>query len=240
MRLLLSTPARDEVVHQLHGGVVHLDVEGFDFVGEIIVEPHGRYGDEQAESGGDEGFSDAAGDGRKAAGMLRRDALERADDAHDRAEESDERSRGADGGEAGEPALHFGVNDGDGALKAALGRFYDFGIRHLSRGGLELGESSGHDFGNVALLVALGDGDGFVQLVVLQGSRDLLNEHARLLTSSAVHERAVNHDTNRPGGHDEQNDDYNLRGDVHGVPHAADIPAHFAAAFLQQQQARPQ
>src|SRR5262249_49934725 len=55
-RLLLAAAAREEVVDQLHRGVVHFDVEGFDLVGEVVEGPHGRDGDKQTESGGDEGF----------------------------------------------------------------------------------------------------------------------------------------------------------------------------------------
>src|SRR5215469_2236146 len=45
MTLLLSAPASDEVIDQLHRGVVHLHVEGFDLVREIVEGPHGRNGD---------------------------------------------------------------------------------------------------------------------------------------------------------------------------------------------------
>src|SRR5258708_14062176 len=48
MALLLSAcPARDEVVHQFHRGVVHFDVEGLDLVGEVVVRPHSGHGHEQ-------------------------------------------------------------------------------------------------------------------------------------------------------------------------------------------------
>src|SRR5216684_677285 len=93
-RLLLGAAAQDEVVDELHGGVVHLDVEGFDFVGEVVVSPDGRDGHEETEGGGDERFGDTAGDGR-------------------------------------ETALHFGMNDGDGALQTALGGVNDVGVRNL-------------------------------------------------------------------------------------------------------------
>ena len=139
-----------------------------------------------------------------------RDAFERADDAHDGAEQSDERSRGADGGETGKAALHFGVHDGDGAFEAALGSFDHFFIVDLRGSRLEFGEARRDNLGDVALLVALGDGDRFVELVVLQRAGDLLHENAGLLARRAVHQRTVDHDAHRPRGHNEQNDHNDL------------------------------
>src|SRR5579875_3548328 len=51
----------DEVVDQLAGGVVHLDVERLHAIGEIVEEPHRRDGHEEAEGRGDEGFRNTAG-----------------------------------------------------------------------------------------------------------------------------------------------------------------------------------
>src|SRR5208282_2726358 len=150
MVLLLSAPARDEVVDQLHGRVVHLDVEGFDLVREIVIRPHRRDGDEKTESGGDKGFGNTAGHSRETGGFAAGDTFEGVDDADDGAEEADEGSRRADGGEAGEAALHFGMDNGDGALETAARRFDDFFIADLSGSRLEFGEASGDDLGNVA------------------------------------------------------------------------------------------
>jgi len=66
-----------------------------------------------------------------------------------RAEEADERSRRTDGGESREAALHFGVDDGDGALETALGGVDDVGVRNLLRSRLEFGEAGGDYLGNV-------------------------------------------------------------------------------------------
>src|SRR5208337_5128096 len=118
--------AQNEVVDQLHRGVIHLNVESLHLVGEVVVGPHGRYGDEQTEGGGDEGFGDTAGDGRQTGGLLLLDALEGVQDADDRAEQSDERRRRTNGGQRREAALHFRMHDGDGALETALGGFDDF------------------------------------------------------------------------------------------------------------------
>src|ERR1700722_20008242 len=108
--LFLSASPRDEVVDQLHGGVVHLHVESFTLVGEIVEGPHGRYGHEQAERGGDQGFRNTAGYRGKTGCLLSGDALKRVDDADHRAEQSDEGGRGADRCQAAQAALHVRVH----------------------------------------------------------------------------------------------------------------------------------
>ncbi len=113
------------------------------------------------------------------------------------------------------------MNDGDGTLQAALGGFDDFRVGNLLGGGLEFREAGGDNLGDVALLVALGDGDGFVELAILESARDLLNEQARLLARIVVHEEAVNHDTERVHRKDEENDDDDLGEQTHGSPHVA-------------------
>src|SRR5256886_2232073 len=130
-RLLLRAAAQDEVVDEFHGGVVHLDVEGFHFVGEVVVSPDGGDGHEQAEGGGDKRFSDTAGDSRQTSGFVGGDALKRVQDADDGTEETDERRGRTDGGEGREAALHFGVDDGNGALEATLSGVDDVGVRNL-------------------------------------------------------------------------------------------------------------
>src|SRR4029077_706239 len=125
-----------------------------------------------------------------------------------RTEETDERRGGTDCGEGREAALHFGVNDGDGALETALGGVNDVGVRNLLRSRLELGEARGDNLGDVALLVALGNGDGFVEFAVLEGASNLLNEDTRLFARGAVHQRAINHDAERIDGEDEQDNDH--------------------------------
>src|SRR5208283_26464 len=222
--LLRCAAAQNEVVDQLHRGVVHLDVESFHFVGEVVVGPHGRDGDEQTERGGDERFGDTAGDSRQAGGLLRLDALEGVQDADDRAEESDERRRRTDGGQRRKPALHFRVHDGDGALETAFGGFDDFGLGDLLRGRLELRKTGGDNLGDVALLVALGDGNGFVEFAILEGARHLLHEHTRLLARVVVHEEAVNHDTEGIHRKAEKNNDHDLGEHAHRTPHGTKVP----------------
>ena len=127
-RLLLRATAQDEVVDELHRGVIHLDVEGFHFVGEIVVSPDGGDGDQQTEGGGDQRFGNTAGHGGETSGFVGGDALKRVQNADDRSEKADEWGRRTDGGEGGEAALHFRMYDGDGALETALGRVNDVGI----------------------------------------------------------------------------------------------------------------
>src|SRR4029077_5010879 len=126
-RLLLGAAAQDEVVDEFHRGVVHLDVEGFHFVGEIVVSPDGGDGHEQTEGGGDQRLRDTAGDSRQTGGFVGGDALKRVQNADHGAEQTDERGGRTDRGESRQAALHFGVDDGDGALQAALGGVDDVG-----------------------------------------------------------------------------------------------------------------
>src|SRR5712692_1350530 len=91
----LAADALDEIVDQLLRRVRHLHREEVDLGREIVVQPHRRNRDEQAERRRDERLGDAARDGRegpRAAGGGH--ALERRHDTHRRAEQSDERSRG--------------------------------------------------------------------------------------------------------------------------------------------------
>jgi len=67
----------------------------------------------------------------------------------------------------------------------------------------------------VALLVALSDGDGFIQLAILEGASNLLHEHARLLACRAVHQGSVDHDTERIHRQHKQDSDDNSRQGTH-------------------------
>ena len=92
----------------------------------------------------------------------------------------------------------------------------------------------------MALLIALGNRDCFVELIVLQRARNLLNEYAGLLTRRTEHQRAVNHDTDRPGRHNKEKHDDSLRRDAHVVPHGHQIPTDVrVAAALQHQETCP-
>src|SRR5205814_9907001 len=60
--------------------------------------------------------------------------------------------------------------------KATFGGINYVGVRNLLGSGLELRKAGGDHLGNVALLVALGNGDGFVKLAVLEGAGNLRSE----------------------------------------------------------------
>src|SRR5207245_11438825 len=96
LSLLLRAAAQNEVVDELHRGVVHLDVEGFHLVGEVVVSPDGGDGHEKTEGGRNEGFRDTAGDGRETGCFLRVDALKGVQDPDDRAEQPNEERGGTD------------------------------------------------------------------------------------------------------------------------------------------------
>ena len=89
------------------------------------------------------------------------------------------------------------MHDGNGALQAALRGFDDFRVGNLLRSRLEFRKTGGDNLGNVALLVALGDSDGFVEFAVLERAGNLLHEQARLLARVVVHQEAINHDAER-------------------------------------------
>src|SRR5260370_13521877 len=87
--LLLCAATQDEIVDEFHRGVVHLDVESFHFIGEVVVRPHRRHGDEKAERRGYQRFRDTAGDRRRTGSLALLDALKRAHDADNVAAHTD-------------------------------------------------------------------------------------------------------------------------------------------------------
>ena len=93
VRLPANVALLDEVIDQLAGGVVHLDVEGLHAIGEVVEEPHRRDGHKEAERRGDQGFRNTAGDSADTGGLLGSDFLEGLEDAGDGSEEADEGGR---------------------------------------------------------------------------------------------------------------------------------------------------
>src|SRR5579875_3987263 len=164
-----AAAALQEIVDQLARRVVHLDVEGFDLAREVIVGPHRRDGDEQADGGGDQGFGNAARDRAQARGVLGADVLERVDDAQHGAEQADERAGGADGGQRSQAALQLRVLNGFGAIQSAA-RGLDLVAGKIRRllVRLKLRQPRRHHLRQVALLIALGDLDGLVQAALFQ------------------------------------------------------------------------
>src|SRR5208282_219341 len=175
-------------------------------------------------------FRNAACDCAQTSGLLLRDTFEGVQNAHHRAEQTDERGGGTDGGQTAQTALEFGVDDGLGALQSALGSLN--GLAGDCSGAilvsLEFHQASGDNLGQMALLVALGDLDGFVDAAVAQGSSYGGGEGARLLAGRVVCHGAIDHDTDRPARHDEQDDDHDLRNDTHLLPERNRIPTHCA------------
>ena len=115
---------------------------------------------------------------------------------------------GTDGRQAADAALQFGVHDGFGAFESALGSFdlftRNFGAQLMSLEFLQ----TGHDnLGQMALVVAVGNLDGFVQLAFAQRAGNGRSELARLLARAVIGDQAVDHDADGPGRHEEQNDD---------------------------------
>src|SRR5574338_1005907 len=101
--------ALDEVIDEFLGAHGHLDREVLDLGGEVVVEPHRRHRDDQAEGRGDQGLGDTGRDARQAArGAAGRHAGEGVHDAHRGAEQPDERGGRPDRAEHAETALVVG------------------------------------------------------------------------------------------------------------------------------------
>ena len=107
--------------------------------------------------------------------------------AEHRSEQSDEGGSGADGGQSAQAALQFSVDDGFGALQCALGSFDDFARDFTAvLVSAELHQASGNNLGQMALLVALGNLDGFVNAAIAKRAGDCRSKCARLLAGCAV------------------------------------------------------
>src|SRR5207253_1861130 len=80
----------DEVVHQLAGAVIHLDVERLNLIGEVVEGHNGGDGHQKSERGRHQSFRNTAGNCADTRGLLRRDLLECVQNADDGAEQADE------------------------------------------------------------------------------------------------------------------------------------------------------
>src|SRR5512134_1383428 len=79
----LGADVLDEAVDELLRGVRHLDRQVLDLGREVVVEPHGRNRDQEAERRGDERLGDTAGDAGQAARVTAGGhGVERRYDAH--------------------------------------------------------------------------------------------------------------------------------------------------------------
>src|SRR5258708_2687167 len=197
--------AFEEVIDQLRTGVAHLHVKGVDAVGEVVEHPDGRNSDEQTDSGCNQRFRNTLGNSADAGGLVGRNSRERVDDADNGSEQADEGRCGTDGGQGADAALQLGMHDGFGAIEGALGGLdlltRNFRTQLMSAKLLQTGDDN---FGQMALVVDIGDFDGLVQLAIAKSARDGGGELARLLASGAVRQEAVDHHTYRPGRHQEQ------------------------------------
>src|SRR5580692_9266679 len=223
-----------EVVDQFARRVVHLHVERFHAPGQIVEHHDGRDGDEQPDGRRNQRFRDTAGDCCQPCGLRVVDADKCVQNAHHRSEQSHERSGRSDGGEAAQSALQFSVDDGFGAFQSALGGFNGF-ARDCARRilvSLEFHQASGHNLGQVALLVAFGNLDGFVNAAIAQRAGYGRGERTRLFASRAIGHPAIDHHANRPPRHDEENGNYGPGNPSHCLPQAQWIGRHGAAAFL--------
>src|SRR3990172_2609092 len=102
----LAADALDEVVDQLLGGVRHFHGDEVDLGREVVVEPHGRNGHDEAKGRSDQCLRDAARDpGQRARAARRRHRLERGHDTHGRPQQAHKRRRSTGGGEDAQAAL---------------------------------------------------------------------------------------------------------------------------------------
>src|SRR5436853_7768868 len=81
----------------------------------------------------------------------------------------------------------------------------------------------------MAAFVLLGNADGLFDLSFSQAAGNGGSKFARLLPSLAEGNVTINHDADRPGRHDgEQNDD-GLGGHAHVAPHGSEVKTNLAA-----------
>src|SRR5207253_6966043 len=110
---------------------------------------------------------DTSGHCGQTGSLLFRNSLEGVQNAHHRAEQPDEGSGRADGCQSAQAAFQLGVNDGFGALQSALGSFNGFARNFAALlVSAEFHQAGGDHLGQMALLVALGDPDGFINLAI--------------------------------------------------------------------------
>jgi len=177
--LLGRAAAQDEVVDQLHGGVVHLHVKRFDLVREVVVSPHRRHGDEETERRGAQRFSDTAGDRGETVAFWLSMPLKKKN-----ASNADEPCRTA---RRTAPSNRWSPGPKDPRFISACTMATErsrprLALRSLPRRkpaakptGIPKSPVANQP-GNVALLVALGDGDCFVEFSVLECAGNLLHE----------------------------------------------------------------
>ena len=96
--------------------------------------------------------------------------------------------------------------------------------------GLELLQSGSDNLGQMALLVTLGYADGFIELAFSQGAGNCGRKLARLFAGRVKGDPAINHDADRPSGHDEENAYNHERHPAHLFNERNGVPTHGGVA----------
>ena len=110
----------DEVVHQLAGAVVHLNVERLNLVREVVERHNRGNGHQKSERRRYKRFRNTTGHSADTRRLLGRDLLEGVQNSDDRAEQADEWCGGTDGRQTAKAPLQFRVNDRFRPLQCAL------------------------------------------------------------------------------------------------------------------------
>src|SRR2546427_9906334 len=126
----LAADALDQVVDQLLRRVRHLHGQEVDFGGEVVVQPHRRDRDHEAERRGDQRLGHAARDRRQGPATTRGGhPLERGHDTHRGPDQPYKRGGRTHRREEAKAALQFGGDDQHLPLHRPLGRV-DVGTAH--------------------------------------------------------------------------------------------------------------
>src|SRR5947209_3564709 len=229
----LRADALDQVVDQLLGGIRHFDRQEVDLGAEVVVQPYGGNGDDEAERGRDERFRDTGRHrGERAAAARRRHAREGVHDPHHGAEQSHERGGRARRREDPQAALQLRRDDQHLALHSPLHRVDvgggDRGAVAQQR--LHFRERLADHARHVAALLFLGQLDRAVQLLLLQEARELGRELLRLLLGAPQLPQLLERAGPRDQRHQEQHDDDELREQAHRDEQIVEREAHVLEA----------
>ena len=119
------------------------------------------------------------------------------------------------------------MDDGFGAFEGAL-RGFDGFARNVARVLVcaKFHQASGHNLGQVALFIALGHFNGFVNFSIPQRTCHCRSKGPRLLAGRVECHVAVNHHAEGPSGHDKKNADDDFCQDPHLVPQRKQVESH--------------
>src|SRR5687768_2884044 len=218
----------DEVVHELRRRVVHLDVEVLEPAREVVVEPHGRNRDDQAQRGFNQRFRNTGRDGGQARGSRGADPGERVDDADDRAEQADERGRRADGRERRDALLQVVGRQRRGALDGAAHGVQDvIAVERAARVVLELVflQPGEHDLREMAVLelLRLRDRQRVLQPAFLEVLGNLRGVEFRLFPRLIERVIPLNRHAERNHRHTDEDEGHGSRHEPHLFPHVPKI-----------------